>query len=681
MIEPVNSPGRVTAPTAPQLAIRVAILGGIAFALFAIIFFRLWFLQVLSGDQYRQQALDNRVRTLAVPAPRGNILDRDGRVLVENRVATVIQLDPRRLPASERVAAATWGQQMTARSKRPKGHRGEPVAIPAPTTPELAARLKRLALVLGVAPRRVQEKIIQQLAVLPYANVRVKVAVPETMRNYLLERQRDFPGIAVEQVYLRRYPLGTTAAQLVGNVGQISPQELGTDAYRDVRQGALVGQGGIERAYDRYLRGNDGVESITVDAAGRPKTRRLARQARPGSQLRTSLDLGLQRSGQTAMANMIGSGTGTAGAFVAMDPRNGRVLAMGSYPTFDPSELAKPITPQRYNALFGEKAGAPQVNRAIAGAYPTGSTFKPITALAALEKGIITPETPINDPGFLKVGPQTFTNAGHAVNGTLSLRRALQVSSDVFFYTLGRDANALPGQVIQTWARKLGLDKPTGIDVGGEAGGTIPDRAWRERQNRKELAYEKKHHNRCPPNCVYSDKREWSTGDNIQLAVGQGDVQASPLQMAVAYSALENGGTIVKPHLGLSVEDDAGSELQRINVAPRRRVKIDQTDRQAVLDGLHLATMGDGTSARVFSDWNQQAFPLFGKTGTAERPPRPDQSWYAAFVPHATKPIVIVATIEDGGFGSDAAAPVTCRMLAHWFQQKAACAPGRSKTR
>ncbi len=180
MIEPVNSPGRVPAPTAPQLAIRVAILGGIAFALFAIIFFRLWFLQVLSGEDYRQQALDNRVRTIAVPAPRGKILDRNGRVLVENRVATVIQLDPRRLPASERVAAATWGQQMTARSKRPKGHRGEPVPIPAPTTPELAARLSRLAGVLGVAPRRVQEKIIQQLAVLPYANVRVKVEVPET---------------------------------------------------------------------------------------------------------------------------------------------------------------------------------------------------------------------------------------------------------------------------------------------------------------------------------------------------------------------------------------------------------------------------------------------------------------------------------------------------------------------
>ncbi len=157
---------------------------------------------------------------------------------------------------------------------------------------------------------------------------------------------------------------------------------------------------------------------------------------------------------------MIGGGTGTAGAAVAIDPRNGQVLAMSSYPTFNPAELARPITQQRYDSIFGPGTGAPQFNRAIGGGYPTGSTFKAITALAALERGVITPDTPINDPGFLKVGPQTFKNAGDAVNGTLSLRRAIQVSSDVFFYTLGRDMNGLKGQAIQTWARKLGLGQP-----------------------------------------------------------------------------------------------------------------------------------------------------------------------------------------------------------------------------
>ncbi len=677
MFEPVGNPGSRIPPASPQLAMRVAILGGIAFALFAIVFLRLWFLQVLSGDQYRQDAMNNRVRTVAVSAPRGSILDRNGRPLVENRVATVVQLDPKRLPPATRDAAARWGQLMGQRAARPKGRRGAPVPIPAPATPELARRFARLGSVLGVSAGTINERVIQQLAVLPYANVRVKVDVPASMRNYLLERQREFPGIAVQQVYLRRYPQGATAAQLVGTVGEISPEELGTDRFRGVTQGTTVGKQGIERSYDRYLRGANGKETITVDAAGRPKSQRLAREPRPGDQLRTSLDLGLQRVGQSALAGMVQGGSGTAGAFVAIDPRNGQVLAMGSYPTFDPSVLSRPISKAKYDALFGEEAGAPQFNRAIGGTYPTGSTFKPITALAALERGIITPDTPINDPGVLKVGTQEFKNAGNAVNGTISLRRALQVSSDVFFYTLGRDANGLQGQVIQSWARRLGLDKPTGIDVPGEASGTIPDRAWRRKVAEQERACEKQ---KRVASCGISDKRPWSVGDNIQLAVGQGDVQASPLQMAVAYSTIANGGKVVRPHLGLAVEDDGGRELQRIDTPAARRVKIDEADRRAILDGLNLSTKDDGTSAKVFAGWNQSAFPVYGKTGTAERPPKGDQSWYVAYVPHATKPIVIAATVEEGGFGSDAAAPITCRMLAAWFDQRAGCAPGRSRT-
>jgi penicillin-binding protein 2 len=677
MLEPAGRSGPRTPPVNPQLALRVAILGGIAFALFAIVFLRLWFMQVLTGDQYRQDALDNRVRTVAVSAPRGNILDRDGRAIVENRVATVVQLDPRRLPQAERDAAATWGQQMTARSLRAKGRKGEPVPIPKPATPELAARYARLAKVLGVPARRVSTQVIQQLAVLPYANVRVKVDVPQTMRDYLLENQRDFPGIAVQQVYLRRYPLGTTAAQLVGTTGEINPDELGTDAYRGVKAGTVVGQDGIERSYDRYLTGVAGVQSITVDAAGRPKAQRIARSPRPGLALRTSLDLELQRSAQRQLAGVIGGGTGTAGAVVALDPRNGQVLAMSSYPTFDPAVLAKPITQDRYNAIFGPGTGAPQFNRAIGGAYPTASTFKAITALAALDKGVITPDTPINDPGVLKVGTQEFKNAGDAVHGTISLRRALQVSSDVFFYTLGRDTNSLQGQVIQSWARKLGLGQPTGIDIPGEIGGTIPDRQWRRDLREREIACEKR---RKVASCGISDKRPWSLGDNINLSVGQGDLQASPLQMATAYAAIANGGRVVRPHLGMAVEDAGGGEIQRIPAPAARKVAIDASHRRAVLDGLNLSTKADGTSAKVFSDWNQERFPVFGKTGTAERPPRADQSWYVAYVPHPAKPIVIAATVEDGGFGSDAAAPVACRMLATWFDQRASCAPGRSRT-
>lgn len=682
MLEPAGGHGPRTPPVNPQLALRIAIFGAVAFGLFALIFLRLWFLQVLSGDRYRQEAMDNRVRTVAIAAPRGSIVDRNGRPLVENRVATVLQLDPRSLPEQARSNAARWGQLMGRRSLRPKGRRGAPVPIPPPATPELAVRYRRLGAVLGMSAAEINRRVTQQLAMVPYANVRLKVDVPASMRDFLLERQMRFPGIAVEQVYLRRYPLGATAAQLVGTTGEVSPAQLETKDFSDVRPGTIVGKEGIERAYDRFLRGASGTQSITVDAAGRPKSQRLAREPRAGLSLRTSLDLGLQRTGQQQLDSVIAGGPGTAGAFVALDPRDGEVLAMGSSPTFDPNVLARPISQARYDELFvRDQAGAPRFNRAIGGAYPTGSTFKPITALAALDRGLVTPETPVEDTGVFKLGKQQFKNAQDAVYGTIDMRRALQVSSDVYFYKLGAQANGLRGQAIQSWARKLGLGRPTGIDVPGEAAGTIPDRAWRAAQNRKEKRWEKKTGKRCPPDCLYSDGRPWSVGDNVNLAVGQGDVQASPLQMAVAYAAIANGGQVVRPHLGTAIEDEGGSEIQRLPVPAARRVGIDAGDRRAVLDGLHLSTTAaGGTSADVFAGWPQRRLPVYGKTGTAERQPHGDQSWYIAYVPHPARPIVVAVTVEQGGFGAEAAAPVACRMLRRWFEVKAQCAPGASRT-
>jgi len=664
MIEPTSER---RPPITPQLALRVAVLGGMALVLFAIIFFRLWYLQVLSGDQYLQQARDNRVREVRVQAARGAIVDRNGRPLVENRSATVVQIDPERLPDAEREAAAEWGRQMTARSRRPKGRKGEPPRIPDPAKAELTGRFRRLARVLRMSPRTIQERTVRSLVLASYADVTIKADVPEGIRNYLLERKGRFPGISVQRVFLRDYPEGTLAAQLVGTVGEISPDELELSRFRGVRQGTIVGKEGVERAYDRFLRGTDGASRITVDALGRPKGQTAARDPEPGRQLRTSLDLDLQRAGQEALERAIATTPGTAGAFVALDPNDGRVLAMGSNPTFDPSVLSRPITQARYDALFGPHVGSPRYNRAIGGTYPTGSTFKPITALAALSEGLITPDTPINDPGCIQIGEQERCNAKQTAHGTVSLRRALQVSSDVFFYVQGRDLNGIKGQPLQTWARRLSLDEPTGVDVPGEIGGTIPDRRWRERIGQEEARCRKK---RKVAACGISDMRPWTLGDNVNLAVGQGDVQATPLQMAVAYATIANGGKVVRPHLGVAVEDANGREIQRIDHGVARRVKLDPAYRQAVMDGLKLATEGDGTSAHIFKDWDQKAFPVYGKTGTAERPPRLDQSWYIAFVPHPRKPIVVAVTVEEGGFGADAAAPVARWMLGEWFGQK-----------
>ena len=682
MIDPVTER---RPPITPQLALRVAVLGVIAFALFGIVFFRLWFLQVLSGDQYLQQARDNRVREVRVEAPRGSIVDRNGQPLVENRVATVVQLDPEKLPVSERDGAATWGQQMTARSRRPKGRKGEPVPIPRATTPQLEQRFARLARALNMSSRTIQERVVRSLSLVPYANITIKTDVPGTVRNYLLERGEEFPGVDVQKVYLRKYRQKDLAAQLVGTVGEISPDELTLSRFRGVKQGTVVGKEGVERAYDRYLRGVDGAQRITVDALGRPKGEAQARDPVPGRALRTSVDLGLQSTGEAVMAKTIASGPGTAGAFVALDPRDGQVLAMGSAPSYDPSVLSRPITQRRYEELFGQAAGSPRYNRAIGGLYPTGSTFKAITALAALDKGIITPSTPINDPGCLKIGTagQEFCNAGKAVNGTVSLSRALQVSSDVFFYTLGRDLNPLDGQPLQRWAHRLGLGERTGIDLPSEVSGLVPDRQWRADVGERERRCRKRR--KIPlsafPGCGISDMRPWTVGDNVNLAVGQGDLQATPLQMAVAYGTIANGGRVVRPHLGVAVEDANGREIQRIDPGTARRVHIDPAGRDAIMQGLHAATQGDGTSADVFRGWNQSAFPVYGKTGTAERPGHGDQSWYVCYVPNPSKPIVLAVTVEDGGFGAEAAAPIARVMLAQWFGQKKTFIAGRSRTR
>jgi penicillin-binding protein 2 len=351
-----------------------------------------------------------------------------------------------------------------------------------------------------------------------------------------------------------------------------------------------------------------------------------------------------------------------------MDPRDGAVLALGSYPSFDANVFAKPLSQRRYDELNSEENGAPLFNRAIAATYPTGSTFKVVTAMAALQEGLITPASTIVDSGVFKLGDREFKNAKDAVFGALQLPRALQVSSDVFFYNLGAEANAR-GPIIQEWARRLGIGRKTGIDIPGEFEGLVPDSKWRNEGYDEYLKCTKK--NKVTPVTTEAllacggIERPWSTGDNVNLSVGQGDLQATPLQLATAYATIANGGRVVRPHLGLAVEDGSGRLVEEIRKPPRRRVDFSDENRQAIMDGLRAAASADGgTSADVFRDF---PYPVYGKTGTAERAPNPDQSWYAAYVDHPTRPIVVVTTIEKGGFGAETAAPAARLILSEWF--------------
>jgi penicillin-binding protein 2 len=632
-------------PISPQLALRVAILGGLALVLFAVVFFRLWFLQVLSGPEYVSQANDNQVREVRIQAPRGEIVDRYGRRIVTNREAIVVQIVPADLPPA-----------------------GEP----------RRRVYRRLGGVLRMSPERIQREVIRQRKALPYANVTIKQDVSPSVMNFVKERQRRFRGVTVERESLRRYPYQRLAAQLLGYVGRITPKQLKQERYREVHPQAVVGQAGIEWQYDRYLRGRDGARLLRINSLGELRAdggflRR--REPVPGSNLKLSIDLGLQQAGQKAVAE---EGGGNPGGFVALDPRNGEILALGSVPSFNPSVFAKPLSASTYKALTSTVTGAPLFNRAIAGAYPTGSTFKPITALAGLAGGVITPATPIVDTGCLKVGLTNFCSPGNKGHGAVALPRALQVSSDVFFYTLGRDLDSKKGEPLQSWARKLGLGRKTGIDLPDEAKGNIPDREWRADIGKAEQRCRKR---RKVDACGISDMRPWSTGDNVNLSIGQGDILASPLQMAIAYSAVANGGKVVRPHLGLGVEDSQGRLIQEIDPPPSRRVKIPDAWRDAIMQGLHAAASAPGgTSVDVFRGWPQDRLPVFGKTGTAQRPAQQDQSWYVAYVPHRTRPLVVATTVERGGWGASTAAPATCRILAKWFGVKARCASGESRT-
>jgi penicillin-binding protein 2 len=370
--------------------------------------------------------------------------------------------------------------------------------------------------------------------------------------------------------------------------------------------------------------------------------------AQPGDNVRLTIDPSVQATGEAALGSF-----GLPGAFVAMDIKTGAIIAMGSRPTYDPSFFTRPFTTARFKALFSSAASeAPLVNRAISGAYPTGSVFKPITATAALQGGLLTPQTQVFDGGTLKVDVLTLHNAKNAVFGSLDMTNALRVSSDIFFYKLGLKAPAKgSGGLIQDWARQLGLGSQTGIDLPNEAPGLIPNPAWRDKLYAE-----------------HKTDRPWTVGDNINLSVGQGDLQADPLQMAVAYSTLANGGDVVVPHVVDRVEDVTGRVLQEVRPQVKRHVNIDPANRQAILNGLHGAAMSPGgTSYPVFGNFPIQ---IMGKTGTAQRAPHPDQAWYVAAAPFGNPRIVVAATVERGGFGVDTAAPIVEQILADYFNVK-----------
>ena len=657
----------------PRLALRIALFGSFALALFSILFFRLWFLQVLSGEQYLKAASVNYVRSIDIPARRGNIVDRSGNLLVDSRSAIAVQISPPDLPVP---------MQTSLLAHPPRAD---------------AALYDHLAGVLGMPtnPGRcpidgvgvvhlspIGCAVAQGYAQLPYQDVTVKTDVSKYVQYFIQERQDRFPGVTVGQVWLRRYPLGTLAAQLFGTVGRITAPEVHEARYRGVSENATVGQSGLEWYYDKYLRGQDGAARVQVDALGGFQGDLSEIKPVAGHTLKLSLDVPLQHAGQDALQQAIDANPpSTAGAFVAMNPDNGEIYAMGSLPTFDPNIFAKPVSESTYKQLNNPANGFPLFNRAIQSAYPTGSTFKAITATAALQSGDWSLGDVYDDTGTYNNGPGDIRhNAGGAADGVLTLSEAIRYSSDDFFYNLGARTNseAPQGGPLQQWAHLYGIGRPTGVDLGGENAGILPSPAWRANRDKLELECEHKRH---VPSCGIADGRQWSVGDNENLAVGQGDLEATPLQLATAYSAVANSGKVVRPHVGLEVDQADGTVLRLIDPPPARVLHIDPENLATIRLGLReAASAPGGTSADVFSDFPEM---VYGKTGTAQHLNEADQSWYVCFVPDwaTNEPILVAVTVEQGGFGALAAAPAARQILSQWFfGNRGKYVPGASKT-
>jgi penicillin-binding protein 2 len=469
------------------------------------------------------------------------------------------------------------------------------------------------------------------------------------LTNYVQERTAKFPGFKVGIEDERSYPQGSFGSEFLGLLGQISEPELKSSAYKGAKAGEVVGQSGVEAAYDWILNKGFVQAKVPVDSFGRiAGAIRVPRQQQPQT-LQLSIDTRLQKAAQSALLygmaqSRLNGYSPTGASAVAIDPWTGAIKAIVSYPTFDQQRAAQ--QPGYLSWLYKQTHTTPTLNRAISGAYPTGSTFKPIIAEAALRAGIITPSTPLACTGVFYLGNFPFHNVDPAVNATMTLPTALEESCDTWFYRLGNlvyqhDPQA-QGTLIQNWASQLGLGTTPPVDLTGATPGYLPR-----------------------PGKVFDrvNGSPWTEGQTINLAIGQGRLQVSPLQLAVAYSALINGGKVVRPHVAQAVIK--GRTRHMLHFKPVRTLKLSPYT-SAIRQGLYEAANDPGgTSQPVFA-----GFPIkvAGKTGTAE--PDPVSSWYASWAPYNSPRLVVVANVEHGGFGAMAAAPIAKKIYAAYFHLK-----------
>ena len=648
----VEEPYRLT----PKLALRIGMLGMLAIAVFAALFLRLWSLQILNGEQLLRAAQNNQRREFRIPAPRGPILDRNGQVLVTNVPGTAVQI---------------WLSDLPKR----RGVR--------------LREIRALARVLRVPARQIGATLRRHRSDL-LTPVKIKEGVTEAQVRYLKERAEDFRGVQIAGTYLRYYPHRELAAHVLGYVSEISPQQLKQLRTQGYEGGDTIGQTGVEAVYDKYLRGIPGKAQLRVDSLGRPKSPIVPKDPpHSGNALRLTLDLKLQLAAEEAIRYGIerarnsacyGCWNASGGAIVALDPRDGSVRALASYPTYSPSVYVGRVRRRALDVAgltprTAEAMNFPALDRTIHAAYPPGSTFKPVTAIAAMQEHILQPYESLACTGSYEKNGQVFKNWDPFVNESMTLPTALAKSCDTYFYQVGYRFYGMPpsrGPRLQAWASRFGFGQRTGIDLGAERSGLLPTPDWRKKTYTKKTDPER-----------WEIDSLWKPGDSIQLAIGQKDLLVTPMQMARFYAMIANGGRLVMPHLLLDVEQPPSNGRRGATVPgpqPFSAPEPTNVDAQAlavVREGLYEAThYSFGTSAAILGGF---PIPISGKTGTAEKiidpgdgyPRTFNQSWWCGYGPSDSPDLVVCALIENGGHGGDAAAPAALKVFEAFFGKEA----------
>jgi penicillin-binding protein 2 len=635
-------------PGIDRLTLRLAVFGVLMVAAFVALFSRLWFLQVLASEDYRKDAQENRVRFVHSEPPRGRILDRNGKVLVQNRQTFAITIDRQ-------------------------------VFDPLPRR-QKKRLIRRVAELTEVEVSLIRENL-RDTTVSPYKPVAVVTDVSEGAASRIDENREDFPGVGVEELPLRRFPQGNLAAHILGYVGEISPEQLKSDHFKDVRPryfpGDLVGRDGLEYSYDRFLRGRPRIEKVIVNSAGEVIATRTKQEQLSGDDLVLSVDAEVQKVTERALKAGIDAARGAGyaapgGAVVVMDPSNGDVVAMASLPNYDPRILADGISNKEFASLGASTPNNPNddalFNRAIQGQRPPGSTFKAVTAGAALSTGVAGPYDQIECPGSRVFPPEggpgsvVFNNWTSRYFGYIGFETSLEISCDTFYYELGwrMETEFGPPQSrggdgterFQRYARRTGFGDETGIDLPNEAEGRVPDNQWCK--DNEDIGY-------CPDG--------WVPGYTVNMAIGQGDLIVTPMQLAVAFSAIANGGTVWQPQLADSLSNldelEQPQVVKEFDDRAAAKLPLDSIQLGVIQEGLELVISGgQGTASSAFSGFPLDEFPLAGKTGTAEVDGGTrNDAWFVAYGPTDSPRYLVAVAVEDAGHGGESAAPIARQLF------------------